>query len=200
MSQSTVRRRRGTVASRVDAVVLAHGAGSGPDHHTLLALDEALSARLDRPVIRHMFPYRAAGKRPPDREPVLRASLLDAVAATGVRSHRVLIGGRSLGGRRASLIAADDIDVAGLVLLAYPLHPPGKPERLRTEHFGRLRCPTLFVSGTKDPFGTPDEFSAALEGVAAPHEMVWLPGVGHDPARHDVEIVAAVQSWLDSST
>jgi predicted alpha/beta-hydrolase family hydrolase len=81
------------------------------------------------------------------------------------------------------------------VLLSYPLHPPGKPDKLRVEHFGGLHLPCLFVSGEKDPFGSPDELEAAAAAVPGPVTFAWLPG-GHDPRNADEAIVAVVADWL----
>jgi predicted alpha/beta-hydrolase family hydrolase len=88
------------------------------------------------------------------------------------------------------------LGVAGVVLLAYPLHPPGRPDRLRTDHLGDLRVPTLFVSGDRDPFGTPEELAAAQALVAGPVTSVTLPGARHELARVDDAVAAAVVDWL----
>src|SRR5690606_20965204 len=113
------------------------------------------------PVGRLDFPYRKAGRRAPDRPPVLLATVQEEaaalVAAAGIRPNRLALGGRSMGGRVCSLAVAEGLPASRLVLLSYPLHPPGKPEQLRIDHLPRIRVPTLVVSGTADPFGTPDE-------------------------------------------
>ena len=96
------------------------------------------------------------------------------------------------------MAVAEGLPSAGLVLLSYPLHPPGRPDRLRTEHFGRLEGPCLFVSGTRDAFGTPDELEAASAAIAGPVTHVWIEGAGHDPKRADEPIAAAVADWLGS--
>ncbi len=104
------------------------------------------------------FPYRRAGRRAPDRAPVavaaVRAEADALVGRAGVPADQLVLGGRSFGGRMASMAVAEGLPAAGLVLLSYPLHPPGKPERLRVEHFAALELPCLFVSGEKDPFGS----------------------------------------------
>ena len=107
----------------------------------------------------------------------------------------LVLGGRSFGGRMCSMAVAEGLPAAGLVLLSYPLHPPGKPEKLRTEHLGALHVPCLFVSGEKDPFGSPAELEAAAGAIGGPVDFVWLPG-GHDPRNADDAIVAAVAGWL----
>jgi predicted alpha/beta-hydrolase family hydrolase len=144
-------------------LILAHGAGQGMDSPFVEHFARALG-RAGLLIVRFEFPYMAqirhTGRRkPPDREPVLRESwnlVIDRVVAAGADSGRLLIGGKSLGGRIASLIA-DEREVAGLVCLGYPFHPPGKPYRLRVEHLKGLRTPALICQGTRDPFGGRDE-------------------------------------------
>ncbi len=178
------------------AVLLAPGAGADRDHHTLVAVAEAIaplpSARMD-------FPYRRAGRRAPDKAPVavaaVRQEAAQLVAEVGMRANRLVLGGRSFGGRMASMAVAEGLPAAGLILLSYPLHPPGKPDRLRTEHLGALDVPCLFVSGTADPFGSPDEFDGAVAAIPGPVTQVRLGG-GHDPRGQDEAIAAAVVAWL----
>lgn len=181
--------------STVGALLLTPGAGADRDHHTLVALDNGLKV----PVARVDFPYRQAGSKAPDRAPKAVAHLVDEsaalVKARRMRADRLALGGRSYGGRMCSLAVAEGLPSAGLVLLSYPLHPPGKPDRLRTEHFPQLEVPCLFVSGEKDPFGSPSELEAAASGIAGPVEFVWLPG-GHDPKNQDDVIVEVVARWL----
>ena len=140
-------------------MILAHGAGAGMDTPFMAAISEGLASH-DLTVIRFEFPYmqrrRAdGGRRPPDRMPVLMEAWREAIATVG-QAERLVIGGKSMGGRVASMIA-DDAGVSGLVCLGYPFHPPGKPERLRTEHLARVQTPTLILQGTRDPFGKPEE-------------------------------------------
>jgi predicted alpha/beta-hydrolase family hydrolase len=145
------------------------------------------------------FPYRKAGKKAPDRAPVAVAAVEEEagalVAAAGVEPSSLVLGGRSFGGRMCSMAVAGGLPAAGLVLLSYPLHPPGKPEKLRIEHFGAITVPCLFVSGSKDPFGSPEELEAHAEAIAGPVSFVWLAG-GHDPRNADDAIAAAVGDWL----
>jgi predicted alpha/beta-hydrolase family hydrolase len=192
-------RKAGTTRTRrpkAGAVLLAPGAGADRMHHTLVALADGLAPL---PVRRMDFGYRRAGKRAPDRAPVAVAAVREeaaaAVAEAGVAADRLVLGGRSYGGRMCSMAVAEGLPAAGLVLLSYPLHPPGKPDKARTEHLGRLRLPVLFVSGDKDPFGSPDELEAAAEAIPGPVTFVWLRG-GHDPRDADDAIVAAVRRWL----
>src|SRR5262245_37684248 len=136
-------------------IVLAHGAGAGMDTDFMTALAQGLAKHGLR-VHRFEFPYMAArretGKsRPPDREPVLRETWHRVIDSA--ESERLFIGGKSMGGRIASLVA-DELEVAGLVCLGYPFHPTGKPDQLRTEHLKTIRTPTLIVQGERDPFGS----------------------------------------------
>ena len=154
------------------SVLLYPGAGSAADHSSLVRIEERLGRRAD--VRRRDFPYRRAGRRAPDRAPTLMASIRSDLAEISRRRGPVVLGGRSMGGRMASMVAADVDDggpvarLAGLVLVAYPLHPPGKPDRLRVEHLPQLVVPCLFVSGTKDAFGRPDELERWTATIPAP--------------------------------
>ena len=158
------------------AIVLAPGAGAGQDHPFMTAFARALAARgID--VVTFDFLYRAAGRGAPDRNDKLeacwRAALAVARDATGCA--RPVIGGKSMGGRIASHLAAAGEDVSGRVLLGYPLHPPKQPDKLRIAHLPRLTLPTLVLQGIRDPFGTPDELRVHFPPSAA---IVSLPG-GH---------------------
>src|SRR5262245_27730314 len=163
------------------ALLLAPGAGASRDHHTLVAVDDGPAPF---PVGRFDFPYRKEGRRAPDKAPKAIASVGEEaetiVGATGIKANQLVLGGRSYGGRMCSMAVAEGLPAAGLVLLSYPLHPPGKPERMRTEHFPALDVPCLFVSGDKDAFGTPDEMETATKAIPGPVTHAWLPG-GHDP-------------------
>jgi len=179
------------------AVLLAPGAGSSSTHHTLVALEEALAPR---PCVRIDFPYRLAGRPFPDRAPVLVAAVVEAVAALcaahGLEPSQVLLGGRSMGGRMCSMAVAEGLPAAGLVLVSYPLHPPKRPEQLRTAHFGAIGVPCLFVSGTRDGFATPDELTAATAAIPGPVTHRWIEGGRHELDRDDAAVVAAVTGWL----
>lgn len=180
------------------ALLLAPGAGADRDHRTLVALERGLAPF---PVARMDFPYRREGRRAPDRAPKAIAAVVEEVAAlaaaVGVGTERVVIGGRSYGGRMCSMAVAEGLPVAGLVLLSYPLHPPGKPDRLRVEHLPDLRVPCLFVSGDRDPFGTPEELTEASAAIPGSVTHVWLSG-GHQPRGGDEPVVEAVRSWLEA--
>lgn len=180
------------------------GAGSDAEHPGLVAIDDALAPSPLR-TARVDFPYRREGRRSPDRAPKLTASVRDEVDLLAERwqvgSRQLVLGGRSMGGRIASMVAAGadggtPLPVAGLVLMAYPLHPPGRPERLRTEHLVDLHVPVLFVSGDRDPFGTPDELASARRLIPGPVTSVTIEGAGHDLRHVDGRVVAAVLDWL----
>ena len=181
----------------VAGLLLTHGSGGAADQHTLVALAEGL----DLPVRRIEFAYRREGRRFPDRAPKLVAELRTAAetfaAALGTTTARLVLGGRSMGGRMCSMAVAEGLPAAGLVLLSYPLHPPGRPERLRVEHLGDIGVPTLFVSGDRDPFGTPEEFAAHLGAIGGDVTVHWLEGQGHNPKPPaDAEIVTVVAGFL----
>jgi predicted alpha/beta-hydrolase family hydrolase len=152
------------------AIVLAHGAGGNQVHPWMLAIGARLTAR-GFDVVTFDFLYTHAGRKLPDRNDRLEATwraVLDHVRAhSGVHKGRLFIGGKSMGGRIATQVAAGGRagDLAGLVLLGYPLHPPGKPAQLRAEHLPRVPAPMLFVHGERDAFGTPDELRPILAGL-----------------------------------
>jgi predicted alpha/beta-hydrolase family hydrolase len=188
--------------SDVAGVVLFPGAGSSSQHTALLAIEEALApiavARVD-------FPYRKAGKSFPDKTPVLIQCVRDEVrafaAGLGVDTSRIIIGGRSMGGRMCSMAIADQddpLDVAGLVLVSYPLHPPKKPDQLRTEHLGRLDVPVLCISGTRDDFGSPDEMTEAFSVVPGTIDWRWVDKGRHELKGCDQEVARHVADWVTS--
>jgi uncharacterized protein len=160
-------------------VVLAHGAGAPMDSPFMAAVARGLAeggARVARFELPYMRRRRETGeRRPPDREPVLREAWLAAIAALG-GGERLVIGGKSLGGRIASLIA-DQAGVRGLVCLGYPFHPPGQPDRLRTAHLRDLETPTLIVQGTRDSLGSRDD--VAGYDLSSRIRLVWLEDGDH---------------------
>ena len=166
-------------------MLLAHGAGADMNAAALTTVADAL-ADVRIPSLRFDFPYRRAGRRAPDRPPVLDAAVREAVAElaglTRLPLERLVLGGRSMGGRICSLVAgdaADPVPALGLVLLGYPLHPPGKPETLRVEHFKRLTMPVLFASGTRDSFGTPAELQRHAKKMKGPVTFHWVETGDH---------------------
>jgi predicted alpha/beta-hydrolase family hydrolase len=159
-------------------LVLAHGAGGAMDSPFLNVVARGVGACGIR-VVRFEFPYMAARRRgekrggAPDRQPVLLQAWRDVVGELGAK---VVIGGKSLGGRMASMIA-DELRVRGVVCLGYPFHPPGQPARLRTEHLAALKTPALIVQGTRDPFGTREEVAAYR--LSPTIEIEWLEDGDH---------------------
>lgn len=181
----------------VGALLLAPGAGSSRQHASLVAIEEAMAPM---PVERMDFPYRKAGRKAPDRAPVLVAAVRDEagvlVRRARIRANRLALGGRSMGGRMCSMAVADGLPAAALVLVSYPLHPPGRPDRLRTEHLRALGLPCLFVHGTNDPFGSPDELEAATATIPGPVTHVWIEKGRHDLRGADDRIASAVAAFL----
>lgn len=177
-------------------LLLWPGAGTGADHPSLRDLEAGIP---ELPVRRVDFPYRREGRKAPDRAPKLVASIVEEVAAAagdlGLPPERLVIGGRSMGGRMCSMAAAEGLAVAGVVLIAYPLHPPGKPEKLRTDHLGELSVPSLWLCGDRDPFGTPAELAAAQQLPTGPVTSATLEG-RHDLAKAGDRILAELRDWL----
>jgi len=182
------------------ALLLTPGAGAGRDNSALVAIEEAVAPV---PVERMDFPYRKAGRKSPDRPPVLIAAVREGAAAlaqsTGIAPEHIFLGGRSMGGRMCSMAVTEGLPAAGLVLVSYPLHPPGKPERMRTEHLPQIEVPCLFVSGTRDAFATPEELESATAAIPGAVTHVWLEGGDHGLRRRDAEVGAAVRDWLTTA-
>jgi len=187
-------------------VVLAHGAGAPMDEPLLQAVASGLGERAIR-VARFEFPYmaarRTAGKRAgPDRQPILLDTWRAVVSALG-GGAQVVIGGKSMGGRMASLIA-DEVGARGLVCLGYPFHPPKKPEQLRTAHLETLRTSALIVQGERDPFGGPDEVAGyrlspviRVHWIAdGDHSLVPRKSSGRTRAQNLAEAVEALASFI----
>lgn len=190
--------------SHIAGVVLFPGSGSSSTHSSLLAMEHALSPL---PVLRVDFPYRKAGKLFPDKAPVLVQCVKDEVrafaASLGVATSSLVIGGRSMGGRMCSMAVADNndpLEVAALVLVSYPLHPPKKPNNLRIEHLPNIRVRTLCVSGTKDDFGTPNELTTSFAVVPADVSWNWIENARHELARKDEVVAETVATWVTSLT
>lgn len=181
------------------ALLLAPGASATRGQPALVAIDSAAST-LGITVERMDFPYTRAGRRAPDRAPVLIEALRHEAEALAARSSLdsadLFFGGRSMGGRIASMAVAEGLASRGLVLVSYPLHPPGRPERLRTEHFGSIDVPCLFVSGTRDAFGTPDELIRHTAAIPGDVRHVWIEGGDHSLRRKDAIVAGRVCDWL----
>lgn len=194
----------------VAALILGHGAGAGQHSAFMVAYAQALSA-LGLDVVTFNFLYTEQKRRLPDRGPVLEDCYRAVIAAVraGLDSarHTLFIGGKSMGGRIATQVAAADaaLPVAGLVLLGYPLHPPGQPQTLRDAHLPSVRRPMLFVQGSRDAFGTPDELAPILARLSPSPAVHVIDGGDHsfkvsrkDP-RHsaiDAEIHRTIAQWI----
>jgi uncharacterized protein len=166
-------------------LVLAHGAGANQSSAFMVEFAAALAAR-GIETITFNFAYTEAGRRVPDRNDRLEACWRAVIAACrggmggGGERRKLAIGGKSMGGRIASQVAAADSDgIAGLVFLGYPLHPPGQPEKLRSKHLPDIRAPMLFVQGSRDAFGTPDEIAPIITTLKTPAQLYVVQGADH---------------------
>lgn len=192
-------------------VVLFPGAGSDRNHSSLVKIEQHLAPL---PVGRVDFPYRRAGRKAPDRAPVLLECVVSEVAAFAkehrMRTSSLVIGGRSMGGRMCSMAVAgstaiagntavdDGLSVKGLVLVSYPLHPPAQPEKLRVEHLPRIVVPVLFVHGTKDPFGSPEDLRRHASTIPGDVTFHFIENGRHDLKNKDTEIAEAIAGWMSS--
>ncbi|HRI45355.1 MAG TPA: alpha/beta fold hydrolase [Fimbriimonadaceae bacterium] len=187
-------------------IVLGHGAGGNAQSPRLRAIAEALVER-GMAVFRFDFFYRRAGKSIPDRMPLLLECFRAATdaARSQVTEPPLVLGGHSMGGRVASMLVAEERLCDGLLLLSYPLHPPGKPDQLRDEHLPRIEVPTLLFSGTNDPFCTPALMEGVLARVGDNFRMNWIEQADHSlhvprSAGTDAEVRAQladrVASWV----
>ena len=175
-------------------LVLAPGASAGPDQPALVAIDEAVTA-VGGTVARVSIGKGSAERAAPKADEQLKA-LADS---SGLKLDQIFSGGRSFGARVFSMVVGAGTPSAGLVLVSYPLHPPGKPDQLRTEHFPKVNVPCLFVSGTRDSFGTPDELKRATKKIKGPVDHVWIEGGDHGLRGKDAEVAEAVAAWLRGS-
>jgi predicted alpha/beta-hydrolase family hydrolase len=204
----------GTAGDDAALFVCAHGAGGSMSDTGMLATAAALrSAGIG--VVRYNFVYKEKGDRRPDFLPKLMDTVTAVVdhvrselrSVPASRTDRLLIGGRSMGGRAASMLAARGFEAAGLLLLAYPLHPAGKPEQLRDAHLPQIRMPVLCFNGTRDPLCTMALMERALTTVTAPWQMEWVGGADHSfhvlksSGRTDAEVMAGIaavsRAWAD---
>jgi predicted alpha/beta-hydrolase family hydrolase len=174
------------------ALLLTPGASATRDSPALVAIDRALAAE-GVAVDRIDLPSSRPG-------PKVQQTIIDGAAAlaarAGVDGNRVALGGRSFGGRMCSVAVAGGLPALGLVLVSYPLHPPGRPENLRTEHLPQLHLPCLFVSGTRDSFATPAELEAAASAIPGPVTHVWIEGGDHGLRGKDAAVAGAVRDWV----
>lgn len=183
-------------------LVLAHGAGAGQRHPFMVAAAHGLAARKIS-VVTFDFPYMRARRHVPDKAPVLESAFRDAVEAAREWSGRtdVFIGGKSMGGRMATHLGAQGLDgLLGIVAFGYPLHPPGRPDKPRTEHLPSIRVPVLIVQGERDDFGTPDELKPVIATMRAKVTLHCVPGGDHSLAVRGKKKDEAFQAVLDVVT
>ncbi|MFI5311450.1 MAG: alpha/beta family hydrolase [Gemmatimonadales bacterium] len=188
-----------TSGADVAVVVCAHGAGGQMSDRGVLATASAMRAH-GLGVVRFNFLYKEKKSGRPDPMPKLMetAAAVVAHARTELSPKRLVIGGRSMGGRACSMLAADGFAADGLLLLAYPLHPAGQPEKLRDAHLPRIRMPVLCFNGTRDPLCAPELMERALRTVTAPWEMRWIDGADHSfhvlksSGRTDAQVMAEI--------
>jgi uncharacterized protein len=207
----TIRAVLGTPRSttRDGILVLAHGANNNMDHPLLTGLHELL-ARAGLVTVRFNFPYAEAGRKWPDPDETLEGVfrlVLEYVAAMDeFKGLALYLGGKSMGARLAAQVVANDVGASGLIFLGYPLHAPGKPEKLRDQPLYQLSCPSLFIEGARDPFCRMDLLGKVLSQMSVRSDLHVLPGLGHsfEMGRHGMapEVLAQINrvilGWLDS--
>ncbi|HSL11625.1 MAG TPA: alpha/beta family hydrolase [Actinomycetota bacterium] len=186
-------------------LVVAHGAGAGMEHPFITGFCRA-AADEHVATLRFDFPYKAAGRRSPDPAPVAVISVGAAFEAAAARAGKapVLVGGKSYGGRMASMAVAEGLPARGLVFLGYPLHAPGKTDRVRDEHLYGIDVPMLFLQGTRDPFADPDVLAPVLAKLGATATHHPIEGGGHslersrkdDPREVGASLAPIVAAWI----
>jgi predicted alpha/beta-hydrolase family hydrolase len=194
-------------SAQLPLFVCAHGAGGNKSDRGMLATANAFRDH-GIGVVRFNFLYKEKGSSRPDPMPLLMETTAAVVARARdeLSPERLVIGGRSMGGRAASMMAADGYTADGLLLLAYPLHPAGQPEKLRTAHLPKIRMPVLAFSGTRDALCTQALMERALQTVTAPWDMHWIEGADHSfhvlkssgttDAAVMAQIAASSAAWL----
>jgi predicted alpha/beta-hydrolase family hydrolase len=179
-------------------LVITPGASAGRDQSGLVAIDRAVTES-GLTVERVEFPGQAAGRRRTDPPAICIETVRSATTALAkglsVTTRRIAVGGRSFGGRMCSLAVAEGLQVAALVLVSYPLHPPGRPDRLRTEHFGALDAPCLFVSGRRDAFAKPEELERETALIPGEVTLVFVEG-DHSLRSSEAEVARLVADYL----
>ncbi len=186
-------------------LVLFPSAGTDAAFSAMVAIDERIGkGERALPVRRVDFPYRMAGRRIPDRTPVMVNAVVEATTAMAkslkVGTDRILVGGRSMGGRMASYAVAEGLAVAGLILIAYPLHPPGHFNENRDDHFPAISVATLFVSGAHDAFASTDELTQSAKKISGRVTTKFVDGNrrtgGHALYGQDEQVAALVAAWV----
>jgi predicted alpha/beta-hydrolase family hydrolase len=188
------------------SLVVAHGAGAGMDHPFLTGFTRAVN-ELGVATLRFNFPYVEAGRRSPDSAPVAIAAwraAFDTATSRASAREAVWAGGKSFGGRMASMAVAEGMPAAGLVFLGYPLHPPGRPDRIRADHLFTIEVPMLFVQGSSDPFASRDTLAPVLSRLGARATLHTVEGGGHslelsrkdDPRATGASLAEIVASFI----
>jgi uncharacterized protein len=185
------------------AVVLAPGAGADMHHDFMQVVADGLTQR-GVSVVRFNFPYAERGRKAPDKQPVLEDTYRDVVDS--LQTGKLVLGGKSMGGRIASHVVASGVRCDGLLFLGYPLHPPGRPERIRDAHLREILTPMLFIEGTRDPFCPLDTLEGARRRFTAPNEVVVIEDGDHSfkvrkssgRSTNDAwqEVIEASASWI----
>jgi uncharacterized protein len=192
------------------ALALGHGAGSDMNTPAMIALAEALAER-GRTVLRFNFPYKERGGKAPDPAPTLERTWRAAIEALRATApEKLFIGGKSMGGRYASIVASKGAACDGLVFLGYPLHPPGKPEQLRDKHLAKVAAPMLFVSGTRDPLCDLALLRPVLARIGdratlhviegGDHSFDVLKSSGRSKESVAAEVLDTVEGWLTATS
>jgi hypothetical protein len=194
----------------MDAIlILAHGANNNMDQSLIAGLHERL-ARQGMVTVRFNFPYAEEGRKRPDPDELLESAFRLVIEYVGeleeFKGLEMFLGGKSMGARLASQLVAQDVGASGLIFLGYPLHLPGKPDKLRDQALYRLPCPMLFVAGSRDPFCHLDRLGEVLSRIPVRSDLHVLPGVGHsfEPPGGVIapevteEITRVILGWLDS--
>lgn len=186
-------------------IVLGHGAGADMDSEYMKFFASGLAQR-GRRVVRFNFPYMAAGRKAPDKQAVLVAAFRDVVEALASDADLLIVGGKSMGGRIASHAVAEGMAADGLVFLGYPLHPPGRPERIRDAHLHDIKAPMLFVEGTRDPFCPLETLEKLCADLGAATEVLVIEdgdhslkvrrSSGRDTEAAWSEAVAGIDAWI----
>ena len=188
--------------------VFAHGAGGNMNDRAVVATSRALNER-GIATVRFNFLYKEKKSGRPDPMPKLKDTFSAVVERTRaeIAPRTLIIGGRSMGGRAASMLAAEGFDAAGLLLLAYPLHPPGKPDQLRDAHLPSIHMPVICFNGTRDPFCTPSLMEEVLTRVTTNWEMHWVEGADHSfhvlksSGKTDAEVLNqmsdTIRNWVE---
>jgi len=187
-------------------VVLAPGAGADMNHPFMETVARGLTGK-GLKVVRFNFVYAEAGRKAPDRQPVLEATYRAVLDHVG-RAGRLVAGGKSMGGRIASHVVASGTTAEGLLFLGYPLHPPGKPDRIRDEHLRTISTPMLFIEGTRDPFCPLETLASVRRNLTAPNELVVIDDGDHSFKARKAsgrpteeawdEVVAHGAAWMEA--